>query len=366
MVSTSSVENLLKRKEFLPKRYRRGDVVEGEVIRKASEAIFLDIGAKAEGLISADDFEGDFEKVSEGDQILAKVVQRRGSSGLVILSVRDASDERIWRDLREKYENGERFEVRVIGYNEGGLVIKLTSDLEGFLPISHLDWSHFPVSETNRAQGELSGKEAVLSRLVGENLMVKIIELDPEQERVVLSEKQAMAEEGKEGEGKSFWSGLEEGETRTGIVTGIVPFGLFVRLEGSNVEGLVHVSEISWSKVSDPGEKYDVGDRVEVQVLSFDEEEERISLSIKALKPNPWDQVGDSYEVGDLVAGKISKVTPYGAFLRLEEGIEGLIHVSETLGPLSTGEAVTARIIELKPGEQRLGLSLRQIDDSDK
>ncbi|MEA2020321.1 MAG: S1 RNA-binding domain-containing protein [Patescibacteria group bacterium] len=359
----ANLEKLLEKEEFLPKRYNRGDVVEGKVIKKNEGALFLDIGAKSEGLVSADDFEGDFEKVSEGDRVLAKVIQRRGSSGLVVLSVRDASDERTWRDLREKYENGERFDVRVTSYNEGGLIVELTSDLDGFLPISHLDWSHFPVDETNRAHGELSGKEAVLSSLVGENLVVKIIEMNPEQERVVLSEKKAMAKEGKE-QAKSFWSELEEGETRVGIVTGIVPFGLFVRLEGSNVEGLVHVSEISWSKVSDPGETYDVGDRVNVQVLSFDTDEERISLSIKALKPNPWEKVRDNYQAGDLVTGKISKVTPYGAFLELEEGVEGLIHVSETLGPLSTGEKVTAKIIEFKPEEQRLGLSLRQVEEA--
>ncbi len=363
-MANTNVEKLLKKEKFLPNRYRRGDVAEGTVIKKKGDKIFLDIGAKAEGLISADEFEGDFEQVSEGDQVMAKVIQRRGSSGLVILSVRGASGERNWRDIREKYEKGERFEATVTSYNEGGLIMKLTDDMDGFLPISHLDWSRFPVDETNRAHGGLSGKEAVLSNLVGETMLVKIIETDPEQERIVLSEKQALAEESEKEEGE-FWTNLKEGETRQGIVTGIVPFGLFVRLEGSNVEGLVHVSEISWSKVSDPGEHYDVGDRVETQIISYDPEEERISLSLKALRPNPWEDVKDNYKEGDVVAGKISKVTPYGAFMKLGEGVEGLIHVSETRGPLSTGEEVKAKIIEFKPEEQRLGLSLRQVETSE-
>ncbi len=354
----NTVQKLLQKQEFLPRHYRRGEIATGEVIKKTEAALLLDIGAKAEGLINKDEFEGNWDEVSVGDEILARVLQIRGSSGLVILSVKQASGEQQWRQLKNMYQTKEIFKANVVGYNEGGLLGSLPCGAEGFLPLSHLDWSRFPDSNSNRAEGSKSGKQAILSSLVGENLLVKIIEVDPEEERIVISEKEAVSAEDEEIE-KSFWEALEKGQEREGVVTGIVPFGLFVRLKGSNVEGLVHVSEISWSKVSDPGEMFEVGDTVRVCVIDFEPAEERISLSIKALQENPWDNLEEEYAEGDLVTGKISNVTAYGAFLQLKEGVDGLIHISETTGPLAEGEEVTARIIEFNPEEHRIGLSLR-------
>ena len=356
------VEKLLKKQEFLPRHYRRGEIATGEVIKKTEKELLLDIGAKAEGLVTRDEYQGNWEEVSLGDEILARVLQVRGSSGLVILSIKQASGERQWRRLQDIYQSAEIFEVKVLNYNEGGLLVSLPREGEGFLPLSHLDWSRFPGSDTHRAEGSKSGKEAILSSLVGETILVKIIEITPEEERVVVSEKEAVSEKDEKTE-KSFWENLEKGQKREGVVTGIVPFGLFVRLKGSNVEGLVHVSEISWSKVSDPAEMFEIGDALEVGVMDFDSEEERISLSIKALKENPWDKLEDRYSKDDMVTGEITNVTAYGAFLRLEEGVEGLIHVSETTGPLTEGDEVTARIIEFSPEDHRIGLSLRELKE---
>jgi small subunit ribosomal protein S1 len=306
----NTVQKLLQKQEFLPRHYRRGEIATGKVIKKSETELLLDIGAKAEGLITRDEYEGNWKNLSLGDEILARVLQVRGSSGLVILSVKQASGERQWRQLQDIYQSGEIFEVEVLDYNEGGLLVSLPREGEGFLPLSHLDWSRFPGNDTHRAEGSKSGKEAILSGLVGETLLVKIIEITPEEERVVVSEKEAVSEDNKETE-RSFWENLEKGQKREGVVTGIVPFGLFVRLKGSNIEGLVHVSEISWSKVSDPGELFEIGDPVEVGVMDFDSQGERISLSIKALKENPWDNLGNKYSEGDKVTGTVSFVTAY-------------------------------------------------------
>ena len=355
----TEVEKLLQTPAYLPRHYRRGEVTTGTVIKKTNTELLLDIGAKAEGLVTEDEYEGEWKAISLGDEILARVVQVRGSSGLVILSVKQASGERQWRHLKDVHQSEEIFEVTVLDYNEGGLLVSLPQEGEGFLPLSHLDWSRFPSDNTSKAGGSKSGKEAILSGLVDDTILVKIIEISPEEDRIVVSEKKAISADDQESE-QSFWEGLEEGQKRKGVVTGIVPFGLFVRLQGSNVEGLVHVSEISWSKVSDPNDLFQIGDTVEVIVMDFDKKEERISLSIKALQDNPWDKIENKYSEGDMVTGEISTVTGYGAFLRLEDGVEGLIHVSETTGPLTEGEEVTARIIEFNPEDHRIGLSLRE------
>lgn len=353
---------LLKEKAFSPKRFRRGEVVEGIVLKKGKDTLLLDIGAKTEGIVSGDELEdglGTFEKVSPGDEVLATVIQGRSENGLVVLSLKGALREREWRRLKEAYKNNGTLRVTVTGFNRGGLVVD--SGVEGFLPLSHLDPSHFPMREEHRARGELAGIEAILRDLVGEELPVKIIEFEPQNNRLVVSEKKALSQ-AFAGERKKLWKNLEPGAKVKGVVTGVAPFGLFVRLKNTNVEGLVHVSEIAWEKVRWPSDLYKVGDEVEAEVLSLDPEKEKIALSLKSLKPNPWEELGERYAVGEAVEGVVTKVTPFGAFVRLEEGIEGLIHVSETVGPLDEGEKVKVRIVEFKPKEQRLGLSVRDVE----
>lgn len=358
------MEKLLKEERFLPRALRRGEVVEGVVLKKGKDDLLLDIGAKSEGLVSGNELEdqlGTFEKIEVGDSVLARVLRGNSKSGLAVLSLKEASGARKWRRLQKILEEQETLDVSVLGYNSGGLVVEILDGLEGFLPLSHLDWAHFPVKEQHRAEGEMGGKEAILSRLVGESLLVRIIELEPATERVVVSEKEALHDV-QRAEVEKFWSGLEPGVRKHGVVTGIVPFGLFVRLEDTNVEGLVHVSEIAWGKVSHPGDLYEIGDKVAVKILSCDSEMDKVSLSIKALKDNPWEELEGRYKVGAVVSGEVTRITAFGAFVSLEDGIEGLIHISETVGPLAEGDRVKAKIIEFKPEEQRLGLSVRQID----
>jgi len=360
----TSMEELLKEKESSPKIFHRGTVVEGVVLKKSKDMLLLDIGAKSEGVVSGGELEdglGTFAKVSPGDSVLATVIQNRSERGLIALSLKGALREREWRSLKEAYKNNGTLRVKVVGFNRGGLIVD--AGVEGFLPLSHLDPSHFPRREEHRARGESSGIEALLSGLVGEELLVKIIEFEPQNDRLVVSEKKALSRSFEEKK-KKLWKKLSPGLKVVGVVTGIVPFGLFVSLEDTNVEGLVHLSEISWGKVSHPSDLYEIGDRVKAQILSLDPDKEKISLSLRNLTPNPWEKVGTDYTVGEMVEGVVTKVTPFGAFVRLKEGIEGLIHVSETVGPLVVGEKVRVRVVELKPEEQRLGLSVRDIENS--
>jgi len=360
----SVMEKYLEQDRLCPKMLRSGEVVEGVVLKRGENTLLLDVGAKSEGLISGSELRDElqtFESLSVGSPVLARVIQRSNENGMVILSLKGASGERLLGELGEAFENKKTLEVTVSGYNSGGLVVTIFEGVEGFLPLSHLDWSHFPSEESHRAKGASSGKEKILSRLVGEVLLVNIIEFDPQSQRVVVSEKAVLSDEQRVC-GERLLSTLGVGVKKQGVVTGLVPFGIFVRLENTNVEGLVHISELSWGKVSKPSDLYGIGDKVEVVVLSCDLERGKISLSIKALQPNPWEGMRGKYAEGDVVLGNVTMVAPFGAFVRIEEGVEGLVHVSETDGPLKVGEDVRVKIIAFDPEEQRLGLSVRQVD----
>ena len=357
------MEKFLEQDGLAPRRFRRGDVLDGVVLQKGPDELLLDIGAKAEGLVSGDELDdglGTFENLSLGDTVLATVTRGKSEGGLVVLSLKEAGGEVRLRELREAFDAGNSLRAAVRGFNKGGLVVAIGDGVEAFLPFSHLDLAHFSVSERGKALGGDKEREETLSYLVGEELSVKIIEFDPQNGRVVVSEKEALSETYRD-QREKFWSGLKPGDAKSGVVVGVVPFGLFVRLEDTNVEGLVHISEISWEKVASPADIYHVGDEVEVLVLSFDPGRGRVSLSIKALQENPWERIKDKYTVGKDINGVVTKITPYGAFIKLEEGIEGLIHVSETVGPLEVGEEIAVRVVSFEPEKQRLGLSVRQV-----
>jgi len=354
------MSELQKEEGFTPKRFSRGEVVEGVVLKKGRDMLLLDIGAKTEGIVSGDELDdglGTFDNVAPGDSVLATVIQGGGENGAIVLSLKEAVHERGWRELEGSYERGEPITVTVTGFNRGGLMVD--AGIPAFLPLSQLDPSHFPVREEHRAHGGSSEIREILSDLIDKELLVKIIEFEPQNNRLVVSEKQALSQTAEDDE---LWRDLEVGSKVSGVVTGVAPFGLFVCLEGTSVEGLVHLSEISWSKVTHPAELYKIGDQVEAEVLAVDPRKGKISLSLKNLKENPWEKIGERYKVGDIVEVEVIKITPFGAFVKLEEDVEGLIHVSETVGPLEVGEHVRAKIVELKPEEQRLGLSVRDLE----
>jgi small subunit ribosomal protein S1 len=262
-----------------------------------------------------------------------------------------------WCWARELYETDATIELPVAGFNRGGLLLEARS-LRGFIPISHLVSVVVGPESPDRA--------AVLATLVGRRLCVKVIEFDPERGRLVFSERAAVAGPGRRTE---LLTSLKPGDRVHGLVTNITRFGVFLDLGG--IEGLIHVSELSWGRVRHPADVVQCGQALDVEVLSVDRDNGRVALSLKELLPDPWVTVGERYHVGQVVDGTVTNVVRFGAFIGLEEGLEGLIHVSElgecvttsARGELQEGERVRVRILHVVPGERRLGLSLRQVPE---
>lgn len=325
--------------------FRYGEVVEGTVISVGRKEVFVDLGSKSEGIIGGREFEEEIDSVSGfkvGDRVLATVTQTENDQGYIILSYKKAQTERAWREIGEALKSGTPLQVKVLDANKGGLVVECVSHgLRGFVPFSHL---------SNTAPDS--------SSRLGQLLTVRVIELDRGLNRLVFSEKLAtLFANPKVGE---FFKNLEQGKKLRGRVSTLSSFGVFVELF-PGVEGLVHISEISWERLDRPEEVLKVGDEVKVVVLSVDGERGQLALSMKALQENPWEKVAQKYKVGDTVLGSVTKIAPFGAFLKLPEGVEGLIHVSETTGPLAEGEEVRVAIINLEPEKQKLGLSVKKL-----
>lgn len=362
LARVESMADLVEKYGLDVKTFKYGELVEGKVISVSKDEILVDVGGKSEGIIllNQDDSEkGLARELSVGDPILASVTQVENDQGYLVLSVKRAEKERVWRDLYEMYSQGTPLEVRVLEYNKGGLLVELAgTEVRGFVPLSHLDRVHFAEIDTSKAKGSEADLKEKLSPLVGVPLKVKIIEIDKSQNRLVLSEKEVSYEENQKRR-EEILQTLEVGQVVEGIVTGVMPFGLFVDIGG--VEGLVHISELSWSKVSYPGKLYDVGDTLKAQVIEVDPKAGRVSLSLKSLLEDPWTEVEGKYPVGKIVKGRVSKIMPFGAFVQLEPGLDGLIHVSETVGPLKEGEAVEAKVVSLDSHRRKLGLSVKEI-----
>lgn len=263
--------------------------------------------------------------------------------------------EQDWRSCLRCFEAGETLDLEVTGYNRGGLLVKL-NQLQGFVPASQL------IDLPQRM--DPMERRAELARRVGERLKLKVIEVNRDQNRLILSERMATSERGYTEE---IWNKLQEGTIHRGVVSNIRPFGAFVDL-GGGVEGLIHISEISWRRVDHPSDVLRIGDEIDAYVLSVDRERKRIALSLKRLQPDPWSSVEERYKVGQLVEGTITNVVSFGAFARIEDGLEGLIHISELaegnfLHPrnvVKEGDVVTVRILNIDSARHRLGLSLRQ------
>jgi small subunit ribosomal protein S1 len=270
---------------------------------------------------------------------------------------RAANAQDYWEDARRVMENGDELELPVIGYNRGGVVVGWNG-LRGFVPASHLVSLPSSLNEDER--------QSALQHLVGMRLNLKIIELDSAQSRLVLSERASSLDEGHR---QDALDRILPGDVCQGQVTNLCSFGAFVDLGG--VEGLVHVSELSWERVEHPGDVLELGQPVEVYVINVDRERGRVGLSLKRLQPDPWQFVGERYQVGQIVDGTVTNVVDFGAFARVEEGLEGLIHVSELseaddLHPrdvVRVGDAVKALIISIDGERRRMGLSLRQVDN---
>ena len=341
------------------KQFKQGEVVDGVVVSVSTKEILLDVGAKSEGIIANDEI-GDDEyarNLQPGDKVLAYVMQAENDQGYIVLSFRRAQKDRAWIDAEKAFKDGSVLEVIVLEYNKGGLLVDCMG-LRGFVPLSHLDRVHFTEDVAKFASGSEAELKESLSVLAGKKLNVKVIEIDREKNRLVLSEKDAISKYSNEIREEKY-TNVKNGDILSGVVTGVMPFGLFVDMDG--IEGLVHISEIAWEKVSHPGNYYTVGAPVEVKVIGKDEESRKLALSVKQLMANPWETAAEKYPVGTVIKGKVSKIVPFGAFVNLEKGLDGLIHVSEATGPLSEGEAVEAIVTNVEAENQKLALSVRQL-----
>jgi small subunit ribosomal protein S1 len=345
------------------KTLKYGDVMEGIVMHKDRDELLVDIGSKAEGIVPAKEYSSlsdeEKEQLAVGDSILVFVVQPENQEGHPVVSIDRARQEKSWRRLQERHEADDIIEAEVTNYNKGGLLVNLDG-VRGFVPASQV---------TEIRGGDESSKQADMARLIGTTLPLKVIEINRHRNRLILSERQAVQER-RDAMKEKLIQELTEGEVRTGTVSSICDFGAFVDIGGA--DGLVHLSELSWSRVRHPSEVLKVGDEVQVYVLGINAEEKKIALSIKRTQPEPWSRVANSYEVGQLVKGTVTQLANFGAFARIEDGIEGLIHVSELAEEriqhpkqvVEEGEELILRIIRIDPQRRRMGLSLRRALDT--
>jgi small subunit ribosomal protein S1 len=333
--------------------FKDGDIVDGEVVKIDRDEVLLDIGYKSEGVIPSKELSirhdvDPNEVVKVGDRIEALVLQKEDKEGRLILSKKRAQYERAWGRIEEVMQSGQTIKGPVIEVVKGGLILDI--GLRGFLPASLVD--------LRRVRD--------LQPFVGTELEAKIIELDRNRNNVVLSRRAFLEESQSEGR-KKFLENLTKGERRKGSVSSIVNFGAFVDLGG--VDGLVHVSELSWKHVDHPSEVVSVGQEVEVEVLDVDLDRERVSLSLKATQEDPWKEFERTSTAGSVITGTVTKLVPFGAFVRVAAGIEGLVHISEIShehvdspeAVLSVGQEVEVKVIDVDVTRRRVSLSMRQV-----
>ena len=350
-----STEEILAAVDETIKYFDDGDIVEGTVVKVDRDEVLLDIGYKTEGVILArelsikHDVDPD-EIVSVGDEIEALVLQKEDKEGRLLLSKKRAQYERAWGTIERVKEEDGVVTGTVIEVVKGGLILDI--GLRGFLPAS--------LVEMRRVRD--------LQPYVGRELEAKIIELDKNRNNVVLS-RRAYLEQTQSEVRTNFLQTLQKGQVRSGVVSSIVNFGAFVDLGG--VDGLVHVSELSWKHIDHPSEVVEVGQEVTVEVLEVDFDRERVSLSLKATQEDPWQAFARTHAIGQVVPGKVTKLVPFGAFVRVEDGIEGLVHISELAQRhvevpeqvAKVGDEVFVKVIDIDLDRRRISLSLKQANE---
>jgi small subunit ribosomal protein S1 len=366
----TTMEELLNEQEGDIRSFKHGDVVEGTIVRIDKDEILVDIGAKSEGVVSNRELFGrhaeNQPQLGMGDTVLVYVLQPESNEGHAVLSLRRAGLERKWRAMQEQFDAGVIIEAPVIDHNKGGLIVDC--GIRGFVPISQIvDFPRRPQNEQPRdAAQEIAEK---LQPYVGRKLRLKILEVNRKANRLILSEKVALYEERREKRDELF-SSLQVGQKVTGTIRSIAPFGIFVDLGG--IDGLVHKSELSWNKVNNPEAGYRVGEDVEAEVIDINHERGRISLSIRRLQPDPWESTVADFNVGDVIDGTVTKIVNFGAFVRVRDGLEGLIHISELSHQrvahpgdvVHEGQRLQLKIISLDSERHRLGLSLKQAEEA--
>ena len=321
------------------------DIVTGIVMKINNDEVLVDIGGKSEGVIPAKELgEGELHV---GDEVEVMVIRMENKEGNMVLSKKRVDQQLAINKLAEDFEQGNIIEAKVTDAVKGGVIANI--GIRGFVPASLLDTKY--IEDINS--------------FVGQTLKFKIVEYKPEDRKVILS-RRAVVEEEEKALKEKFWSEVEEGQTLKGTVRRLSNFGAFIDLGG--VDGLLHISEMGWSRVRRPGDVVKVGQEVEVYVLSADKENNKISLSLKKLIPNPWETAAEKYAIGNVVNGKVVRLAPFGAFVELEDGVDGLVHISQISwsrvekveDALTVGQEVEAKVLDLDLENKKISLSIKE------
>jgi small subunit ribosomal protein S1 len=352
LITFSSMEEYLRTSADSIRTLTYGDIVDGTVVRVDPDEVLVDISAKSEGVISNRELTGRAEEpvvLNPGDRIKVYVLQSENEDGNVVLSLRRARAEGIWAKAAEKESNGEGVEAEVKEQNKGGLIVNIMG-LRGFLPSSQVARTH-------------SGN---LVDLVGERIMVKILEVNRKRNRLIVSQRAAQDED-RARQREELFERLAVGDIVTGRVSGLTSYGAFINLGGA--DGLIHISELSWDRVSNVSDMLAVGDEVTVKVIKLDPELSRISLSLRQMSDDPWDSIEARFPPGTIIEGIVTKTKKYGAFLQIADGVEGLLHISElswehverTEDVLRVGDNIRVVVLQADRGRRRISLSYRQL-----
>jgi small subunit ribosomal protein S1 len=356
--SSSSEQEIYTMEELLSNekpivQLQRGEVVEGTVIDTQRGEILVDVGAKAEGVVPANEAREEkdmVEGLKPGDQLLVYIVSAENEHGQIQLSLKKAAQARRWTTLQKSAQDETVLPVKVLDHNKGGLIVD-AQKVRGFIPFSHLTSGPARTASPQEVIDELNG-------LVGQELQAVVIEADPKANRLILSEKKAQQEADKERK-TALMSQLALGQVVDGTVARIMPFGLIIALEGG-AEGLVHASEVDWNKSVDFSNQFEAGDKIKVKVIELDQENGKINLSLKQLTEDPWNKTATQYQVGQKVTANVAKITSYGVVLSVD-GIEGLLK-SDEAGKLKVGDSVEVYISGIDTVSRRLNVDLELVE----
>lgn len=351
IVTATTMEELLNQTGYALKGLKKGDVVEGTITRVSHREVTIDIGGKTEGVVIDRELESYRDTIlalKPGDHVVAQVIVAENDRGQSVLSLRKSIFEKQWNDLIAHQKSGEPVEVLLKEQIRGGILADCAG-LRGYIPQSQFDANTFKQ----------------LDKLVGRRLMVKVMEVEQASNRLIFSQR-AMTEEENLAKQKELFELIKVGDIVEAKITGVVPFGAFARFavkkdeESHDIEGLIHISEIAWEKVEDPGQYLKTNDTVKVKIIGIDEKTGKMTLSLKQLLPDPWEHVLDMFEKDTQVKGKVSRVSPYGVFVNLSPGIDGLIHISK-ISPgeePKVGDEITVNIEDIQPDKRKISLSM--------
>lgn len=334
--------------------FREGDAIEVEILQKSRTRIVVDVTGYNLGFIPEKEFSFDAADLKPGDRALATILSMENDAGYVVLSLKRADKERIWQTLQDNFSTGKSLKTKIKSANRGGLMVEFGSQ-EGFLPVSQLAPIHYPKVEG----GDSNKILAKLKTLVGQVLLVKVITFDRQTNRLIFSEKAV-----EDDRLASVAAKLKVGEVVAAIVSGVVDFGVFVKVpfEGEIVEGLIHVSEISWEPVKDLQKKFRIDQELKAMVINVDKS--KVSLSLKRLEKDPWDKVGKTLAVGQKVDGLVTNVTPFGAFVKLKNGLDALLHISQIKEQerIEPGKSHSFYVLSIDAAARKISLSMKKSD----